>query len=110
MHFLGCRDGSLSDVPPTEYMNNFISGLMLDDQIWVETLRRECLLLEENNEWSSLSEDMFFHLMRIGSSSDDSRFNQPGYTLIRAQRYSAALLFRLWKLLQSEKRKVSERF
>ena len=95
------------DVLPTEYMNNFNSGLMLDDQIWVETLRRELLLLEESNEWSSPSEDMFFHLVRIGSSSDDSHFNQPGYTLIRAQRYSTALLFRLWKLLQNEKRKVS---
>ena len=95
------------DVPPTEYMNNFNSGLMLDDQIWVETLRRERLLQEENNQWSSPSEDMLFHLMRTGSASDDSRFDQPGYTLTRAQRYSAALSFRLWKLLQNEKRKVS---
>ena len=96
------------NVSPTEYMNNFNSGLMLDDQIWVETLRRERLLQEEGNEeWSSPSEDLFFHLMRAGSSSDDSRFDQPGYTLTRAQRYSAALSFRLWKLLQNEKRKVS---
>ena len=95
------------NVSPTEYMNNFNSGLMLDDQIWVETLRRECLLQEENNKWSSPSEDLFFHLMRVGSASNDSRFNQPGYTLMRAQRYSAALSFRLWKLLQNEKRKVS---
>ena len=96
------------NVSPTEYMNNFNSGLMLDDQIWVETLRRERLLQEEgNNEWSSPSEDLFFHLMRAGSSSSDSRFDQPGYTLTRAQRYSAALSFRLWKLLQNEKRKVS---
>ena len=96
------------NVSPTEYMNNFNSGLMLDDQIWVETLRRERLLQEEgNDEWSSPSEDLFFHLMRAGSSSSDSRFDQPGYTLTRAQRYSAALSFRLWKLLQNEKRKVS---
>ena len=96
------------NVSPTEYMNNFNSGLMLDDQIWVETLRRERLLQEESNdEWSSPSEDLLFHLMRAGSSSSDSRIDQPGYTLTRAQRYSAALSFRLWKLLQNEKRKVS---
>ena len=82
------------NVLPTEYMNNFNSGLMLDDQIWVETLRRERLLQEESiEEWSSPSEDLFFHLMRVGSSSDDSRFDQPGYTLTRAPRYSAALSF-----------------
>ena len=56
------------NVLPTEYMNNFNSGLMLDDQIWVETLRRERLLQEESNEWSSPSEDLLFYLMRIGSS------------------------------------------
>ena len=96
------------NVLPTKYMNNFNSGLMLDDQIWVETLRRERLLQEEGNEeWSSPSGDLFFHLMRAGSSSVDSRFDQPGYTLTRAQRYSAALSFRLWKLLQNEMRKVS---
>ena len=86
--------------PHTEYMRTFNGGLNLDDQVWLETLRRERLLQESAATGGGPSEQMMFFLMEIGSRSDDSRFDQASFTSTRALRYSAALSFRLWKLLQ----------
>src|ERR1700693_460439 len=90
----------------TEYMRTFNGGLNLDDQVWLETLRRERLLPESATMGSASSEQMLFHLMEIGTRSDDSRFDQASFTSTRALRYSAALSFRLWKLLVNERTRV----
>src|ERR1700687_3868720 len=92
--------------PHTEYMRTFNGGLILDDQIWLEALRRERLLQESAAMGSGPSERMLFHLMEIGTRSDDARFDQASFTSTRALRYSAALSFRLWRLLQTERNKV----
>ena len=91
-------------------MRTFNGGLNLDDQVWLETLRRERLLQESATMGTASSELMLFHLMEIGTRSDDARFDQASFTSTRALRYSAALSFRLWRLLQTERKKVREIF
>src|ERR1700688_2196936 len=92
--------------PHTEYMRTFNGGLNLDDQVWLETLRRERLLQESAIMGTASSEWMLFHLMELGTRSDDSRFDQASFTSTRALRYSAALSFRLWKLVVNERTRV----
>ena len=78
----------------------------MDDQLWMESLKMERLILSTAYSPDLPSEKILLNLLRRGVSSNDERFDSVGYVTGRSWRYSAALCFRLWKMVQNERTKV----
>ena len=88
------------------WFHYWVSGAMLDDQLWHQTLVMDCILESLHGSKQGPNDAMIWTLLRRGIV-DVSVVDKPWDGSTCSMRYSAVLVGRLWGLLAGERTRVS---
>ena len=84
----------------------WVSGAMLDDQLWHQTLAMDCVLESLCSSEQGSNDAMMWTLLCCGIMDADA-VDKPWDGSTWSMRYSAVLVGRLWGLLAGERTRVS---